>query len=162
MIKKEIINTFFIADLNELKNEEINLINNAKSALESAYSSYSGFSVGASVLLESGDVVNGSNQENVAYPSGLCAERVALFYTSSKYPNQKIKTIAISAYSKNFEIKEYISPCGACRQVMAEYEEKQAQPIRILLHSPNNKVLIANSVEDLLPFIFRSPELKKY
>ena len=162
MIKKEIINTFFIADLNELQHDEIKLINNAKSALASAYSSYSGFSVGASVLLESGDIVNGSNQENVAYPSGLCAERVALFYTSSQYPNQKIKTIAISAFSENFEIKEYISPCGGCRQVMAEYEEKQAQPIRILLHSPNNKVLIANSVEDLLPFIFRSPELKKY
>ena len=80
----------------------------------------------------------------------------------SKNNDSFAKTIAISAYSKNFEIKEYISPCGACRQVMAEYEEKQAQSIRILLHSPNNKVLIANSVEDLLPFIFRSPELKKY
>ena len=148
--------------INSLDPNKRALIEQAKQARDSSYAPFSEFYVGCSVLHENGHIGLGSNQENASFPSGLCAERVALFYTSSNYPDQKIKTIAISAYSKNFEIKEYISPCGGCRQVMAEYEEKQAQPIRILLHSPNNKVLIANSVEDILPFIFRSPELKKY
>ena len=112
--------------------------------------------------MDNGVTIEGSNQENVAYPSGLCAERVALFYTGAQYPNNTIKTIAISALSKSFEIEDYISPCGACRQVMAEYEEKQSAKIKILLHSPNDKVLISNSVEDLLPFVFRSPFLKRF
>ena len=100
---------------------------NAKSALKTAYAPYSGFFVGASVLLENGEIINGSNQENVAYPSGLCAERVALFYAGARYPDVKVKTIAVSVLSKNFEVTDVISPCGACRQVMAEYEEKQEQ-----------------------------------
>jgi|TARA_B100000780_G_scaffold66410_1_gene43725 cytidine deaminase len=162
MIKQELTTSFYLADLNELNSEEIELIEDAKIALDSAYSPYSGFSVGASVLLNDGKKIRGNNQENVAYPSGLCAERVALFYVGAQFPNHKIKTIAITALSKSFEIEDYISPCGACRQVMAEYEEKQDSKIRILLHSPNNKVLIADSVEDLLPFIFKSPFLKKY
>ena len=80
----------------------------------------------------------------------------------SKYPNKIIKTIAVTAESKDFSIDDYISPCGACRQVMAEYEEKQKSSIRVLLHSPNNQVLISNSVEDLLPFVFKSPFLKRF
>ena len=162
MIEKKINTTFLIADFDELSIGDKQLINNAKNVLETAYSTYSGFSVGASVLLDNGKTIEGSNQENVAYPSGLCAERVALFYAGSEFPESKINTIAISAISKSFEIEDYISPCGACRQVMAEYEEKQKSKIRILLHSPNNKVLISDSVEDLLPFVFKSPFLKKY
>ena len=87
--------------------------------------------VGASICLENGQIINGSNQENVAYPSGLCAERVAMFYVGAKFPNVKIKTIAISVFSKNFEVTDVISPCGACRQVMAEYEDKQQQAIKV-------------------------------
>jgi len=162
MIEQKINTSFFIADLDELSNDEQMLIKKAQSILKTSYSSYSGFSVGASVLLDNGITIEGSNQENVAYPSGLCAERVALFYTGAQYPNSIIKTIAISARSKSFEIEDYISPCGACRQVMAEYEEKQSTKIKILLHSPNDKVLISNSVEDLLPFVFRSPFLKRF
>jgi cytidine deaminase len=162
MIEQKINTSFFIADLNELSNDEQMLIKKAQGILKTSYSSYSGFSVGASVLLDNGITIEGSNQENVAYPSGLCAERVALFYTGAQYPNSTIKTIAISAQSKSFEIEDYISPCGACRQVMAEYEEKQSSKIKILLHSPNDKVLISNSVEDLLPFVFRSPFLKRF
>ena len=124
----------------------------------SAYAPYSGFLVGASILLNDGQVINGSNQENVAYPSGLCAERVAMFYVGSKFPDIKIRTIAVSV----FEVTDVISPCGACRQVMAEYEEKQGQPIKVILHSPNDQVLIANKVQDLLPFMFKSPQLKKH
>ena len=162
MIEQKINTSFFIADLDELSNDEQMLIKKAQNILKTSYSSYSGFSVGASVLLDNGIAIEGSNQENVAYPSGLCAERVALFYTGAQYPNSTIKTIAISARSKSFEIEDYISPCGACRQVMAEYEEKQSTKIKILLHSPNDKVLISNSVEDLLPFVFRSPFLKRF
>ena len=162
MIEQKINTSFFTADLDELSNDEQMLIKKAQSILKTSYSSYSGFSVGASVLLDNGITIEGSNQENVAYPSGLCAERVALFYVGAQYPNSTIKTIAISARSKSFEIEDYISPCGACRQVMAEYEEKQSTKIKILLHSPNDKVLISNSVEDLLPFVFRSPFLKRF
>ncbi|MDC1024462.1 cytidine deaminase [Flavobacteriales bacterium] len=162
MIEQKINTSFFTADLDELSNDEQMLIKKAQNILKTSYSSYSGFSVGASVLLDNGITIEGSNQENIAYPSGLCAERVALFYTGAQYPKSTIKTIAISARSKSFEIEDYISPCGACRQVMAEYEEKQSTKIKILLHSPNDKVLISNSVEDLLPFVFRSPFLKRF
>ena len=162
MENKSIQISFTLAKLHELSKQEQELVSNAKSAFESAYAPYSGFLVGASLLLENGEIINGSNQENVAYPSGLCAERVALFYAGAKFPNVKIKTIAVSVFSKSFQVKEVISPCGACRQVMAEYEDKQGEDIKVLLHAPNDDVLIANTVEDLLPFMFKSPLLKNY
>ena len=162
MKKEEIILRFNRAKLNELSKIEQELIEKAKDAFSTAYAPYSGFLVGASVLLENEKIISGNNQENVAYPSGLCAERVALFYAGAKYPEVGIKTIAISAKSKTFEIKDVVSPCGSCRQVMAEYQQKQDKYIRILLHSPNDDVLIADSVEDLLPFMFNSEKLRKF
>ena len=159
---KKIELSFILAHLSELSAQEQQLVANAKAAFKTAYSPYSGFLVGASVLLENGEVINGSNQENVAYPSGLCAERVALFYAGAKFPDVKINTVAISVLSKNFEVKDVISPCGACRQVMAEYEDKQHRPIKVILHSPTDEVLITNRVEDLLPFMFKSPLLKQH
>ena len=162
MQEKKIQLSFITAHLAELSVEEQQLVANAKSAFKTAYAPYSGFLVGASVLLENGEVINGSNQENVAYPSGLCAERVALFYAGARYPDVKVKTIAVSVFSNNFEVTDVISPCGACRQVMAEYEDKQAKAIKVILHSPTDEVLIANTVEDLLPFMFKSPLLKKH
>ena len=162
MQEKKIQLSFISAHISELSENEQQLVENAKSALKTAYAPYSGFLVGASVLLENGEIINGSNQENVAYPSGLCAERVALFYAGAKHPDVKVKTIAVSVLSKNFEVTDVISPCGACRQVMAEYEEKQEEAIKVILHSPNDDVLIANRVEDLLPFMFKSPLLKKH
>ena len=162
MQEKKIELSFILAHLSELSAEEQQLVSNAKSAFKTAYAPYSGFLVGASVLLENGEVINGSNQENVAYPSGLCAERVALFYAGAKYPNIKVNTIAVSVLSKNFDVTDVISPCGACRQVMAEYEDKQDKPIKVILHSPTDEVLIANRVEDLLPFMFKSPLLKQH
>ena len=162
-MKEEKINlTFLKAHFNELDEGEQQLINMAKSAYSNAYAPYSGFLVGAAVLLENDKIISGNNQENVAYPSGLCAERVALYYAGANYPNVKLKTIAISAKSKTYDITDVVSPCGACRQVMAEYQQKQHKNIRVLLHSPNNKVLIANSVEDLLPFMFNSEQLRKF
>jgi len=162
MQEKKIELSFITAHLSELSEQEQQLVANAKSSLKTAYAPYSGFLVGASVLLENGEIINGSNQENVAYPSGLCAERVALFYAGARYPDIKVKTIAVSVLSKNFEVNDVISPCGACRQVMAEYEDKQEQSIKVILHSPTDEVLIANTVEDLLPFMFKSPLLKKH
>ena len=162
MKEEEIILRFNRAKLNELSKIDQELIEKAKDAFSTAYAPYSGFLVGASVLLENAKIISGNNQENVAYPAGLCAERVALFYAGSKYPEVGIKTIAISAKSKTFEIKDVVSPCGSCRQVMAEYQQKQDKDIRILLHSPNDDVLIADSVEDLLPFMFNSEKLRKF
>ena len=162
MQKKNIELNFISAHFSEIEKKDQELIVNAKKAFESAYAPYSGFMVGASILLENGEIINGSNQENVAYPSGLCAERVAMFYVGARFPDVKINTIAVSVYSKDFEINDVISPCGSCRQVMAEYEEKQQKPIRVILHSPNEEVLIANRVQDLLPFMFKSPHLKRH
>ena len=162
MIEKKITTTFYQTDFSSLNSEEKDLVNRAKNSLEAAYAPYSGFLVGATVLLENGEIISGNNQENVAYPSGLCAERVAIFYAGARFPNVKIKTIAITAVSKKFEIKDVISPCGACRQAIAEYEVKQENNIRILLHHPDDSILIVNSVSDLLPFMFKSKELKNY
>ena len=162
-MKEEKINlTFLKAHFNELDEAEQQLINMAKSAYSNAYAPYSGFLVGTAVLLENDEIICGNNQENVAYPSGLCAERVALYYAGANYPNVKVKTIAISAKSKTYDITDVVSPCGACRQVMAEYQQNQHKNIRVLLHSPNNELLIANSVEDLLPFMFNSEQLRKF
>ena len=162
MKKKEVNLIFFQAILSELEQCDQELVNNALVSLKDAYAPYSGFQVGASILLENGKIINGSNQENVAYPSGLCAERVAIFYASSNYPNIKIIKMAISVQAVDFNINDVISPCGACRQVMAEYEENQNYPIQIILHAPNNDILIVDRVQDLLPFMFKSPHLKKH
>ena len=162
MQEKKIELNFIAAHLSELEMEDKELIANAREAFTTAYAPYSGFLVGASVLLDNGEIINGSNQENVAYPSGLCAERVALFYAGARFPDAKIKTIAVSVMSKNFKVTDVISPCGACRQVMAEYEDKQEQAIKVILHSPTDQVLIANTVESLLPFMFKSPLLKQH
>ena len=162
MKEEKIELTFVKANFNELDISEQELIEKAKNAYSNAYAPYSGFLVGAALLLENNEIISGNNQENVAYPSGLCAERVALYYAGAKYPDVSVKTIAISAKSKTYDITDVVSPCGACRQVMAEYQQKQGKNIRILLHSPNDEVLIANSVTDLLPFMFNSEQLRKF
>ncbi len=162
MQEKSLQLLFTSAYFDELSELDQKLIEKAKLAFSTAYAPYSGFLVGASVLLDNGEIVSGSNQENVAYPSGLCAERVALFYAGARFPDAKIEAIAISVTSKDFGVSDVISPCGACRQVMAEYEDKQLASIKVILHSPTDEVLIANKVEDLLPFMFKSPLLKKH
>ena len=138
MQEKKIALNFTSAHLSELDIKNQELIANAKEAFTTAYAPYSGFLVGASILLENGEIINGSNQENVAYPSGLCAERVAMFYVGAKFPEVKIKTIAVSVFSKSFEVTDVISPCGACRQVMAEYEDKQKKSIKVRVISRYN------------------------
>ena len=148
-------------NLNDLSEEDKELIVNAKKVLKDAYAPYSQFYVGASIRLNSGEIITGSNQENMAYPSGLCAERVAIYYANSAYPNQTITTIAVVAKAKNFEIAKPVAPCGACRQAMAEYELKQKEPIRLIMVGGNDEIYISESIENLLPFMFNEIDLKK-
>jgi cytidine deaminase len=144
-----------------LKKPELHLLNQAQQAIEGSYAPYSEFRVGAAVLLENGEIVKGSNQENAAYPSGLCAERVAIFHAKSKYPDLKVKSIAITAISDNFVTKSPITPCGACRQVIAETESRQNEKIRIIMKGQEGIVQAVNGIENLLPFMFKEEQLKK-
>lgn len=136
----------------ELTLGEMGLRNAAIDAASRAYAPYSGFQVGAAVLLENGNVFEGNNQENVAYPSGMCAERVALFAANAIYPDIAVEAVAISAIKKG-EIEFSISPCGACRQVLLEAENRYGKPIKILLCGRRDTVVI-RSVKDLLPLGF--------
>lgn len=126
-----------------------------------AYAVYSNFHVGAALELEDGEIICGTNQENVAYPSGTCAERTAFYYAGSRYPEKKILRVAITAFSKNFKVNYPISPCGACRQAMAEYENKQHQAIRVIMMGEEGEIRVMDSVSDLLPFVFNEASLKK-
>ena len=145
----------------ELTPQEVKLIDEARRATYRSYAPYSHFSVGAAVELADGTIVCGSNQENAAYPSGLCAERTAVFYANSRYPDLPIRRICIVARdTKGQFLQRPISPCGACRQVLTETESRQKCPMRVLLVG-KDKVLEFASASDLLPFIFTSNELKK-
>ncbi len=162
MLKENITISYLRAKFNDLTAIEKELIQRSKDALKDAYAPYSGFLVGSSVLLSDGKIISANNQENVAFPSGLCAERVVLFNAGANYPNLEIDVIAVSAKSNLYEITDVISPCGACRQVMAEYQQKQNKKIKILLHLNNDEVLIFSSIDDLLPLLFTNPNLKKF
>ena len=147
--------------INELDSEDKILLKKACKAINTAYAPYSKYFVGAAVLLENGKIITGSNQENVAYPSGMCAERVAIFYASSHYPDIKIKSIAISAKAENFKIDFPVTPCGACRQVLAEYENRQKSEIRLILSGETGKIYVIKSVKNILPMMFHAEQLKK-
>ena len=134
--------------------EHKGLLKHAKNARKQAYAPYSNFKVGAAVLLENGEVVIGSNQENASYPSGLCAERVAVFQAGAKYPGVTIKAIAISSSLENIKTKRPAAPCGNCRQSIAEYEQKQKSAITILMMGRSGPVYLSESIADLLPLAF--------
>jgi cytidine deaminase len=137
------------------------LLKKSREVIQNAYAPYSRFKVACSVLLSSGEIITGTNQENAAYPSGLCAERVALFSAMSQYPNAKVLALGIIAQNESDNIKSPISPCGSCRQVIAEYEKKQSSTITLYLQgSKDGKILKINSNKDLLPFAFDSDFLK--
>jgi len=142
--------------VSELSNDDQNLMSAAVEARDRAYAPYSSFNVGAAVLLENGEIIEGNNQENASYPSGLCAERVAIFYAGAKYPGMKIKAIAITAASLNHEVKEPAAPCGNCRQAISEYEFRQQEPIKILLMGETGSIVECDSLSDLLPLGFNS------
>ncbi|MFY0604936.1 MAG: cytidine deaminase [Flavobacteriaceae bacterium] len=138
----------------ELSEEDRLLLAEALKATQNSYAPYSNFRVGAALLLENSQVILGNNQENAAYPSGICAERVAIWKASSDYPNVKIKKIAITATSKNTNVDKPVGPCGGCRQTMLEYEVNQEEPIEIIFMGETGKIVKTESVVSLLPFSF--------
>ncbi|MBN1650411.1 MAG: cytidine deaminase [Bacteroidales bacterium] len=144
----------------ELNSQDRKLLDRAQLACKSAYAPYSRFRVGAAVLLENGEIVAGNNQENAAYPSGSCAERVAMYYASAHYPNVAMLAIAVAVESDEVKFTKPLAPCGSCRQVMAEYEHLFQIKMRVILSEPGGRVQIINGVTDLLPFTFNATELK--
>ena len=155
MKKLEIKTEITVFDsIEELSKVEQNLMEKAFEAKELAYAPYSKFKVGAALLLENGTIVTGNNQENAAYPSGMCAERVAIWKASSEFPSEKIITIALTASSSSQITKEPVAPCGGCRQALLEYELNQKSKIEVFFMGEVGKVIKTNSILDLLPIAF--------
>jgi cytidine deaminase len=162
MQRKDLHISYYLREFpEELQPEELNLLNIASESLGSSYSPYSHYKVGCAVLLENGAVITGSNQENMAFPSGLCAERVALYAAASNHPGIIIRSIAITARSLDFPVIEPVTPCGSCRQAMIEYENNQDKPIKLILGCESGKTILVMSVGDLLPLSFKEEKLKK-
>jgi len=139
-------------DLSEISQSNKDLLDHAKQALKSSYSPYSNFAVAAALKLKNGEVVIGANQENAAYPSGLCAERVALFSAGAQYPTTEIESLAITFSA---QLEDFPTPCGSCLQVLSEFQGKQSTKIDVfLLHPVKDQVLYGKSVMEFLPFAF--------
>ncbi len=138
----------------ELPEQFRKLLELAETARNDAYAPYSKFQVGAAVLLENGKIVIGNNQENASYPSGLCAERVAVFQAGAKYPGVPITSIAISAASKEHQLQVPAAPCGNCRQSIIEYEQRFKSPISIFMRAENGPIYSCDSMADILPLAF--------
>lgn len=145
--------------VSELTSDEQVLMNEAIIARNNAYAPYSKFKVGAALLLDNGKIITGNNQENAAYPSGMCAERVAIWSAGALYPNMVVKKIAITAASSEVEVINPVGPCGACRQALYEYEFNQKEPIEIIFMGETGKIIKVNSLASLLPFSFDSSYL---
>jgi cytidine deaminase len=145
----------------DLESDISEMVNKAKEATATAYAPYSLYKVGAAVKMANGKIIKGSNQENVAYPSGLCAERVALYAASSQFPNEDVVSIAVTVDHEFSTEDELFSPCGACRQVMAETELKSGKKIEIIVHSPDGITRIFKGIGQLLPFSFHNAGLNK-
>jgi cytidine deaminase len=156
----KITSTAIVYDnLSELSAEDEILMNNAVKARGNAYAPYSKFHVGAALLLENGEIVLGNNQENAAYPSGMCAERVAIWQAGSLFPGVKIEKLAISASSTISKVNKPIGPCGACRQTLSEYEINQKKPFPVLFMGEVGEIVKTESLLSLLPFSFDSSYL---
>jgi cytidine deaminase len=155
---QHIVSVDVYATAKRLPPDEQTLLQQATQIMHAAYAPYSNFKVGAAVLLENGKIVTGNNQENAAYPSGMCAERVAIFYAGAQYPDVAIKTIAVTCEA---EAEQPVTPCGACRQAIAEYEQRHNKKVRLVMATPTGKVFCTNGIETLLPFMFSSKYLKK-
>ncbi|MFC6997656.1 cytidine deaminase [Rufibacter roseus] len=143
----------------ELTQEEQKVLHLAQQATQNAYAPYSNYLVGAALLLSDGSMHQGTNQENAAYPSGLCAERTLLFGVGSNHPDKKIEMLAVTVRRRHEKHFLKACPCGACRQVLAEYQNRQNAPIRLLMQAEDGKITRLNSVEDLLPFMFTKDQL---
>lgn len=144
----------------ELSVADRTLVDAAKNATRQSYAPYSKFQVGAAVLLCDDTIIWGNNQENAAYPSGLCAERTTLFYANATHPDKAVKALAVAAYTDGKFTNVPVPPCGACRQVMLEVERRYNTPIRILLYGTEGIYVIEGGVGELLPLIFDASFLK--
>jgi len=144
--------------LDELSEEQVLLVNSAIKAARDAYAPYSEYHVGASVRLANGEIIIGSNQENAAYPSGLCAERVAIFYAGARHPDVAVQSIAIAAIRKGILQEGPVAPCGACRQVLFEKESQGEGSMELILYGSKN-IQVINRVTDLLPIPFKLEDL---
>ena len=149
------INYQEFGSVEEMDTADQNLVGAALDAQKGSYSPYSHFQVGAALLLADGTVVKGANQENAAYPSGLCAERTAMFWAGANYPDVPMDTLAIAGSDHGVLCENPATPCGACRQVMAEYQKKHNRPLKVILVGAH-RILKFACVDDLLPFIFDS------
>jgi len=151
----KITSNFEVFDsLEELPEAIQALMEKAFEARDKAYAPYSQFKVGAAIALDNNEIITGSNQENASYPSGLCAERTAIYYAGAKYPEAKVQNIAISVRSMKHKVETPVPPCGACRQALVEYEVKQESEIIVYFMGESGQVMKANSIKDLLPLIF--------
>lgn len=158
MTKKTIETKISIYKFDELDSSLQTLIIKAKEQVNKAYAPYSGFHVGAAIELENGEIFAASNQENSAYPSGLCAERVAMFFANAQYPEIPVRAIAIAAFTNGDFLAEPITPCGSCRQVLLETEMRFEKDIKILLYGTNHVFEIGN-VKQMLPLCFEKSNL---
>ena len=160
MKEVKIESTLYVYDsVDELSVDVKQLMEKAVEARNKAYAPYSKFNVGAALILDNGEIITGSNQENASYPSGLCAERTAIYYAGAKYPEARIIKMAITAASQNQKTESPIPPCGACRQAVAEYEVKQKNAIEIYFMGETGKVAKSNSLANLLPLVFDKSKL---
>lgn len=155
---KEIVlqTTVKVCRYEELGEEDRFLVDMARNAAKSSYAPYSRFNVGAAVKLDWGTIITGSNQENAAYPSGLCAERVALFSAGAQYPERAVDTLVIAARNADGELSRPIAPCGACRQVMLEVELRHKRAMRVILFGTDCCYIIEGGAKELLPLSFDS------
>lgn len=145
----------------ELPERDRQLLLLARESVGTSYAPYSKFHVGCALRLNNGIVIKGSNQENIAYPSGLCAERVAIFSAGATYPNQAVEAMAITVKAEDYEVKEPIMSCGACLQSMSEYEIRFKQPMRIILQGETGDIYVADGLRTFMPFMFWVDELKR-
>ncbi len=153
MNEKIITTNIRVYSYSELNDDDKKLVDLAKNATKTSYAPYSKFNVGAALLLENGEIVTGSNQENAAFPSGTCAERTTIFYASAQYPGVRFKKLAIAAFNNGEFVAEPVSPCGACRQAILEYEKLGGQPIDIILIGAK-EIYVLEGIRALLPLSF--------
>lgn len=159
MVKQLVLSYEEFKSVQELSADEQNLFTRARDASGQAYAPYSKFKVGCALLLENGQVITGNNQENAAYPLGLCAERVAFFNAGANHKGVKIIQTAVYAESELFTVSHAISPCGACRQAMSEYENNQGSPISLVMGGQAGPLIKIKAVADLLPLLFGKASL---
>ena len=159
MIERKIEAIVHICEMAELSKEDRELVETAKKATAGSYAPYSKFHVGAAARLQDGSIITGANQENAAFPSGLCAERTALFAANAQHPDQPVVALAIAARKGRRFLAKTIPPCGACRQVISGVEDRFGVPIRILLYGTEG-VLVSDGISPLLPLRFADGDMR--